>query len=51
MTLVHKGNIMKFTEGAFRSWGYEVVREEFSGTAVAWEDCGGEPGTSSWSRT
>ncbi len=44
VTLVHKGNIMKFTEGAFRSWGYEVVREEFSGTAVAWEDCGGEPG-------
>ena len=44
VTLVHKGNIMKFTEGAFRSWGYEVVREEFSGSAVAWEDCDGEPG-------
>ncbi len=44
VTLVHKGNIMKFTEGAFRSWGYEVVRDEFSGTAVSWEDCGGEPG-------
>ena len=44
VTLVHKGNIMKFTEGAFRTWGYEVVREEFSGAAVAWEDCGGEPG-------
>jgi len=29
VTLVHKGNIMKFTEGAFRDWGYEVVREEF----------------------
>ena len=29
MTLVHKGNIMKFTEGAFRDWGYEVAREEF----------------------
>src|SRR5690606_33276794 len=27
--LVHKGNIMKFTEGAFRNWGYEVAREEF----------------------
>ena len=27
---VHKGNIMKFTEGAFRGWGYELVREEFS---------------------
>ena len=44
VTLVHKGNIMKFTEGAFRLWGYELVREEFSDVAVAWEDCGGEPG-------
>jgi Isocitrate dehydrogenases len=30
VTLMHKGNIMKFTEGAFREWGYEVVREEFA---------------------
>jgi isocitrate dehydrogenase len=30
VTLVHKGNIMKFTEGAFRDWGYELVREEFA---------------------
>jgi isocitrate dehydrogenase len=30
ITLVHKGNIMKFTEGAFRTWGYEVAREEFA---------------------
>ena len=44
VTLVHKGNIMKFTEGAFRSWGYQVVREEFSEVAVSWEDSGGEPG-------
>ena len=44
VTLVHKGNIMKFTEGAFRIWGYEVVREEFADVAVAWEDCGGEAG-------
>ncbi|MAZ38733.1 MAG: isocitrate dehydrogenase (NADP(+)) [Legionellales bacterium] len=29
LTLVHKGNIMKFTEGAFKDWGYELVREEF----------------------
>jgi len=29
VTLVHKGNIMKFTEGAFRDWGYELVRQEF----------------------
>jgi len=41
---VHKGNIMKYTEGAFRKWGYELVREEFSDVAVAWEDCGGEAG-------
>ena len=44
VTLVHKGNIMKFTEGAFRTWGYEVVRDEFSDVAVGWEDCGGDPG-------
>ena len=44
VTLVHKGNIMKFTEGAFRTWGYEVVRDEFSDVAVPWEDCGGDPG-------
>jgi len=44
VTLVHKGNIMKFTEGAFREWGYEVVRDEFSDVAVSWEDCGGDPG-------
>ena len=34
MTLVHKGNIMKFTEGAFRDWGYELAREEFGATEV-----------------
>jgi isocitrate dehydrogenase len=44
VTLVHKGNIMKFTEGAFRTWGYELVREEFSDVAVSWEDSGGDPG-------
>jgi isocitrate dehydrogenase len=43
VTLVHKGNIMKFTEGAFRDWGYELVRREFSGKAVTWDDCGGNP--------
>jgi isocitrate dehydrogenase len=41
--LVHKGNIMKFTEGAFRDWGYELVRKEYSGKAVTWDDCGGKP--------
>ncbi|MDH5373679.1 MAG: NADP-dependent isocitrate dehydrogenase [Acidimicrobiia bacterium] len=44
VTLVHKGNIMKFTEGAFRSWGYELTRDEFEGQAVGWDDCGGDPG-------
>jgi isocitrate dehydrogenase len=44
VTLVHKGNIQKFTEGAFRSWGYELTREEFSDVAVGWDDCGGQPG-------
>ena len=41
---VHKGNIMKFTEGAFRGWGYDLVREEFSDVAVGWDDCGGDAG-------
>jgi isocitrate dehydrogenase len=44
VTLVHKGNIMKFTEGAFRTWGYEVARDEFADVAVSWEDSGGDPG-------
>ncbi|MDQ3569426.1 MAG: NADP-dependent isocitrate dehydrogenase [Actinomycetota bacterium] len=44
VTLVHKGNIQKFTEGAFRNWGYEVTREEFPDLAVGWDDCGGQPG-------
>jgi isocitrate dehydrogenase len=34
VTLVHKGNIMKFTEGAFRDWGYELAREEFRERAL-----------------
>jgi isocitrate dehydrogenase len=34
VTLVHKGNIMKFTEGAFRNWGYEVAREEFGARPI-----------------
>src|SRR5204863_4744048 len=44
VTLVHKGNIMKYTEGAFRGWGYDLVREEFADKAVGWDDCGGNPG-------
>jgi isocitrate dehydrogenase len=43
VTLVHKGNIMKFTEGGFRDWGYELVRREYVGKAVGWDDCGGKP--------
>ncbi len=34
LTLVHKGNIMKFTEGAFRDWGYEVAREDYGATEL-----------------
>ena len=34
VTLVHKGNIMKFTEGAFKEWGYELAREEFGATPL-----------------
>ena len=44
VTIVHKGNIQKFTEGAFRNWGYEVTRDEFSDVAVGWDDCDGKPG-------
>jgi len=38
VTLVHKGNIMKFTEGAFRDWGYEVAKEKFSNAVVTEAD-------------
>ncbi len=38
VTLVHKGNIMKYTEGAFRDWGYEVAREEFGDRTVTEDD-------------
>jgi isocitrate dehydrogenase len=45
VTLVHKGNIMKFTEGAFRDWGYELAREEYADTLISeqqvWDDHGG----------
>lgn len=46
VTLVHKGNIMKFTEGAFRDWGYEVAEEEYGGEVITentlWEEREGE---------
>jgi len=38
VTLVHKGNIMKYTEGAFRDWGYELAREEFPNVTVTEDD-------------
>ena len=38
VTLVHKGNIMKFTEGAFKEWGYELAKEEFSDTIITEDD-------------
>ena len=47
VTLVHKGNIMKFTEGAFKDWGYELAREEFSDVTVSeaevWDKYDGNP--------
>jgi isocitrate dehydrogenase len=47
VTLVHKGNIMKFTEGAFRDWGYEVAREEYGDEVITedtlWEERDGDP--------
>jgi isocitrate dehydrogenase len=43
VTFVHKGNIMKFTEGAFRDWGYQLVKKDYSGKAIGWDDCNGKP--------
>ena len=37
VTLVHKGNIQKFTEGAFRNWGYELAEREFAAQTYTWE--------------
>ncbi|MFN8422786.1 MAG: isocitrate/isopropylmalate family dehydrogenase [Anaerolineae bacterium] len=53
VTLVHKGNIMKYTEGAFRDWGYEVARDEFGDRtmteAALWADHTGSGRTGWWS--
>jgi isocitrate dehydrogenase len=38
VTLMHKGNIMKYTEGAFRKWGYEIAREDFGGDTISETD-------------
>jgi isocitrate dehydrogenase len=43
VTLIHKGNIMKFTEGGFRDWGYELAAREFPDKTVSWEACNGNP--------
>jgi len=37
VTIVHKGNIMKFTEGAFKNWGYELAEREFAGNVYTWQ--------------
>ncbi len=41
VTFVHKGNIMKFTEGGFKNWGYELVKREYADVAVAYDECNG----------
>ena len=43
VTLVHKGNIQKYTEGMFMKWGYALAKAEFSDKLVGWDDCGGKP--------
>jgi isocitrate dehydrogenase len=43
LTFVHKGNIMKFTEGGFRDWGYALAKREFPDSTVSWDECGGKP--------
>ena len=42
VTLVHKGNIMKFTEGAFMQWGYEYAKREYRDQIVTWDECKGD---------
>lgn len=41
VTFVHKGNIQKFTEGAFRDWGYDLAKREFPDKTIAWEELRG----------
>jgi isocitrate dehydrogenase len=43
VTLVHKGNIQKFTEGAFRNWGYQLAKEDYSEKTVTWEEIEDKP--------
>ena len=46
VTLVHKGNIMKFTEGAFRNWGYELAKKEFADVTITEEEYWAHPNRS-----
>jgi isocitrate dehydrogenase len=43
VTLVHKGNIQKYTEGAFRNWGYQLAKEEYAEQTISWEDVREKP--------
>ncbi len=43
VTIVHKGNIMKFTEGAFKQWCYELAKKEFAKQTITWEELKGKP--------
>jgi isocitrate dehydrogenase len=43
VTLVHKGNIQKYTEGMFMKWGYALAKREFPDRTASWEECGGKP--------
>jgi isocitrate dehydrogenase len=43
VTIVHKGNIQKFTEGAFRNWGFELAREEYAHTVIPYGESGDDP--------
>jgi isocitrate dehydrogenase len=43
VTLAHKGNIQKYTEGMFMKWGYALAKREFPDRTVSWEECGGKP--------
>jgi len=43
VTIVHKGNIQKSTEGAFRNWGFELAKEQYAHKLIPYEECGGDP--------
>ncbi|MEE8536438.1 MAG: isocitrate/isopropylmalate family dehydrogenase, partial [Acidobacteriota bacterium] len=46
VTLMHKGNIMKFTEGAFKEWGYAIAKKEFNDSTIAESELSSQPGGS-----